>query len=91
MEFAINEKAKKWLTSHGSVLTISFLEAGKCCVSVMELAVRLGEPDDLSRFQCYTEDGLTFFIENGLKFKEDRVMISLSIFSRVQVQGVKRF
>ncbi|WP_338754316.1 CC/Se motif family (seleno)protein [Bacillus sp. FJAT-52991] len=91
MEFVINEKAKKWLMRHGSVLTIGFFDIGGCCVSIIELDVRLGEPNDLNRFQRYKKEGLTFFIENGLDFKGNRVTISLSLFSRIQVQGVKRF
>ena len=74
------ENVKMFMENKGNIITISSFILQGCCVVAEETEVSYKVPKDKTKYELVEQDGLTIYIEKILRFKDDRVILSISGF-----------
>ncbi len=92
-KIVIDSKAKEWIMKKGKALTIESVHFPNCCVPIVELSFVYGKPADKEKFEKIMTEGLEFYIEKGLNFKNSEIKIGLTgfyLFKTLRVEGLQR-
>lgn len=89
----LNNKTESWLKTK-KALTIKRLELNGCCVPNMEVQKEFEVPKNTEHFYRVADQIIPIYIEKGLNFKEETIILQLRGFKpflTLHVEGLVRF
>ncbi|SOC34685.1 CC/Se motif family (seleno)protein [Ureibacillus acetophenoni] len=80
LSVVVEENVKMYMKNKGNIITISSFIVQGCCVVAEETDVSYKVPKDKTKYVIVEQDDLTIYIDKILRFKDDRVILSVSGF-----------
>ena len=89
LQIVMDEQTKQFLSTK-KVLTISRFKQNHSCVPAIEVTTTFLNPSNKQRYYHISRYSIPIYIEKGLDFKENKVIIKKR-FASICVEGLIRF